>query len=58
MLFGREPALFFALFAGLVGLALAFGLKLTDIQLAGINAAMFAVVGFIVRQNVSPVVPS
>jgi hypothetical protein len=53
MVFGREPALFLALFGAVVQLALSFGLHLTDVQLAGINAAMFAIVGFAIRQSVT-----
>lgn len=57
MIFGREPALFFALFAAIFNLALVFGLTLTMLQIAGINTAMFALVGFMIRQNVTPVSP-
>jgi hypothetical protein len=55
MVFGREPALFLTLTAALISLAMAFGLKLTDLQLAGINAGILAVVSFAVRQSVTPV---
>jgi hypothetical protein len=53
MIFGREPAVFLSGVGALVTLALALGLKLTDIQLAGINTAVVAIVAFCVRQSVT-----
>src|SRR4051812_3790675 len=51
-IFGREPALWLALFAVVVKLATAFGLDLTDGQQAGINAGAAAVVGLLVALSV------
>ena len=52
--FGREPALFFSLFAAILGLIVAFGLSLSAEQLAAIYTAEFAIVGFAIRSKVSP----
>ena len=53
MVFGREPALFLSMFGALLTLGMAFGLHLTDLQLAGLNAAIIAVVSFCIRQSVT-----
>jgi uncharacterized membrane protein len=51
---GREPALIAAAFAIALNLALTFGLKLSAEQIALINALVLAVLGLLVRQNVTP----
>ncbi len=51
---GREPAAWAAVLAIAVNLAVSFGLRLTIDQIAMINALMSAVLGLLVRQNVTP----
>ncbi len=50
----REPAALAAVLAIAVNLAVSFGLRLTVDQIAMINALMSAVLGLLVRQNVTP----
>lgn len=57
MIFGREPALLIGLFGALLTLGMAFGLRLDDVQIAGLNAAVVAIASFAIRQSVSPLVP-
>lgn len=54
-MFGREPAAIAAAIAIAINLAISFGLKLTIEQVALINALVVAVLGLIVRQQVTPV---
>jgi hypothetical protein len=53
-MFGREPAAIAAAIAIAINLAISFGLKLTIEQVALINALVVAVLGLIVRQQVTP----
>lgn len=58
-IFGREPAMWMALLTALVGLAVSFGLDLTEGQheaIHGIGLAVLTLVsGVLVRSAVSPV---
>jgi hypothetical protein len=54
-LFGREPALILAAVSALISLGVGFGLDVSGEQIGLINAAVAAVVGVLVRQNVTPV---
>lgn len=50
-----EPVLAHGLFLALVNLAVAFGLSLTDVQLAALNTALLATLSFLVRAQVTPI---
>lgn len=50
---GREPAAFIGLIAVVVQLAVAWGIDLTEIQQAGINAVATLAVGLIVAASVA-----
>jgi hypothetical protein len=51
----REPVLWQALILAIINLLVVFDLlHLTDVQLGAVNAAIAAVLGFIVRQQVTP----
>jgi len=51
----REPVVWQALVLAVINLLVVFELvHLTDIQLGSVNAALAAVLGFIVRQRVTP----
>lgn len=52
----REPAVFFTLVAAALGLGAAFGLDLSKEQTGAVMAFVTAVVGFIVRSQVTPTV--
>lgn len=52
----REPAVFFTFVAALLGLGASFGLDLSKEQTGAIMAFVTAVVGFIVRSQVTPTV--
>ena len=54
MIWNREPALFFGLLGGVLALLAAFGLSITAEQVAALNLALAAVMGFVVRHKVSP----
>lgn len=54
MIWNREPALFFALLAAALGLLAAFGLDISAEQVAALNAVLAAVMGFVIRQKVTP----
>lgn len=54
-IFGREPALVVAAIGALVSVAVGFGLELTAEQVGLVMAAVSAVVGLVVRSQVSPV---
>lgn len=58
MLWGREPAAFLSALAIIIDLAVTFGLNLDVVQIGLVNAALMAVVGFAVRQSVTPVGPA
>lgn len=55
MIWNREPAIFFALLAAVLGILAAFGLDLSAEQVAAMNAVLAAVMGFVIRQKVTPV---
>jgi hypothetical protein len=51
----REPVLWQVLVLALINLLVVFNVvHLTDVQLGGLNSALAAVLGFIVRQQVTP----
>lgn len=50
-----EPVLVVALVQALLGLSVAFGLDLTDVQIGAVLAVTSAGLGFIARSRVSPV---
>ena len=52
----QEPALLLALVGALIALALSFGLNLSVDQQGAIMALVIAVLGFVTRSQVSPVV--
>lgn len=54
-LFGREPALILAAVNAVVVLGVGFGLPVTGEQVALINAAVAALLGVVVRSQVTPV---
>jgi hypothetical protein len=54
MIWNREPALVVAAVNALIALAVGFGLELEPEQVALINAAVAAVLGFITRTQVTP----
>jgi hypothetical protein len=57
MIFRREPVLFQTLLVSVLNLLVVFNLlHLTDVQLGAVNTALAAVLGFIVRQQVKPLV--
>lgn len=52
----REPVLWQALIFAIINLLVVFDvLQLTDVQLGTVNSAVAAVLGFIVRQQVTPI---
>lgn len=54
-IFGREPVLVQGLLLAVLNLLVVLDvLHLTDVQLGGVNTAIAAVLGFIVRQKVEP----
>jgi hypothetical protein len=55
MIWNREPALVVAAVNALIALAVGFGLDITPEQVALLNAAVAAVLGFITRSQVTPV---
>jgi hypothetical protein len=51
----REPVLWQTLILAIINLLVVFGLlHLTDVQLGAVNGALAAVLGFIVRSQVTP----
>lgn len=54
MILKREPALILAALQAIIALAVGFGLDITTEQVGLIMAASAAVLGVIVRQNVTP----
>jgi hypothetical protein len=54
MVFGREPAAIAAFIAIAINLFISFGLKLSNDQVALINALVIAGLALIVRQSVTP----
>lgn len=55
-MFGREPALWLGLIQTLIALSVGFGLNLTNQQTALILSASAAVIAFVTRSQVTPVV--
>jgi hypothetical protein len=53
-LWGREPALILACVQAVLACAVGFGLDLTSEQMALVLAATAAVLGLVVRQQVTP----
>jgi hypothetical protein len=52
---GREPVLFQTLVMAIINLGIVFGVvNLDDAQIGGINLALAAILGFIVRKAVTP----
>ena len=54
-LFGREPVAILYAIMTIIGVAMAFGLKISAEQLAGINVGLAAIFAVITRSQVSPV---
>ena len=54
-LWGREPTLVLAVVEAVIALAIGFGLALTAEQFALIMALITAVIGVVVRSQVTPV---
>jgi hypothetical protein len=55
MILKREPVLIQTLILAIVNLLVVFDvLHLTDVQLGAVNSALAALLGFIVRQTVTP----
>lgn len=55
MIFKREPVLWQTLILATLNLLIVFNaVDLTDVQIGGINAFVAAVLGFLVRANVTP----
>jgi hypothetical protein len=54
-LWGREPAMAMALVGAMVALLTSFGLALTATQVGAISALAAAILGWITRQSVTPV---
>lgn len=52
---GREPVMFATLVAAATGLAVAFGVDISEERLAALNAVIVALVGFAARGVVTPV---
>ena len=52
-----EPALVLALVGALIALVISFGFKLSPEQVGGIMALVSAVLGIVVRSQVTPVTP-
>ena len=52
--FSVEPALFLGAVNALVALAVGFGLSVTPAQVGLLNAAVAAVLAFVVRHKVTP----
>lgn len=50
----NNPALVFALLGALVNLGAAYGLNVSPVQLAGVDAVISAFIGLITRANVTP----
>ncbi len=51
----REPVLWQTLILAIVNLLVVFDvLHLTDVQLGAVNSALAAILGFVVRQQVTP----
>lgn len=55
-IFGREPVLYLALVQAALALAVGFGLNLSPEQIGLVMAFSSAVLGFVARSQVSPVV--
>lgn len=51
---GREPALFLTAVHALLAVAIGFGFDITTEQFALIETAIAAVVGFVIRSQVTP----
>jgi hypothetical protein len=52
----REPVLWQTLVLAIINLLVVFDLlHLTDVQLGAINSALAAILGFLVRQRVTPI---
>lgn len=56
-LWSREPVLTLAVVQALIGLLVSFGVDLTGDQTAAIMGVSAAVLGWVARTRVSPVVP-
>lgn len=54
---GREPVQTAAVVTAIVGLAVAFGLNLSEEQTAAISGAVAVILGWVARAAVSPVAP-
>ena len=55
----REPVVWQTLILAIINLLVVFDvLHLTDVQLGAVNAALAAVLGFLVRQQVAPLTNS
>jgi len=57
MLVGREPALWLSLVSAIIAVLVGFGLPISAGQVGLLNALTAALVGMLIRQNVSPVLP-
>lgn len=56
-LWGREPALIIGVVNALLAVAVGFGLDVTPEQVGLVNAAVAAVLAFLVRTQVTPATP-
>lgn len=56
-IFSREPVLTLAVVQATLGLLAAFGLNMTGEQVGAIMAFTAAILGWVARRSVSPVVP-
>lgn len=54
MIWNREPALFFGLLGAILAVAAAWGLDISTEQSAALYLALAAVMGFVIRQRVTP----
>lgn len=55
MLWNREPALFMGALQALLALVIAFGLNLSEVQIAALLGTSAAVLALVTRSKVSPV---
>lgn len=54
MIFRREPAVILSLVSSVIALAVGFGAPITTAQVGLITAAVSALIGFVIRSQVTP----